>query len=132
MGGPSARDGLELLTRHRDDGGLERTHLVREQGALSVRIDSGPAMPLPDGSLERVMHRYGRPLAEDVSADGPALDLGGGRALRRLRFRPRYDVIARDYLVFEEPGAEPLAELAIAVTAALVHLARSNTSHFAT
>ncbi len=116
---------LELLARQRDGGGLERTHLVREHGELCVRVDSGPAMPLPDGALERVMHRYGRPLADDIAADGPALDLGGGRVLRRLRFRPRYDVIARDYLVFEEPGQEPLAELAIAVTAALVHLARA-------
>lgn len=124
MGAPPA-GGLELLARHRDDGALERTHLVREPGGLSVRIEDGPALPLPDGSLEHVMHRYGRPLSEQVVADGPALDLGGGRALRRLRFRPRYDVIARDYLVLEEPGAEPLAELAVAVTAALVHLAKA-------
>lgn len=119
---------LELYTRHRDDGGLERTHLSREQGTLRISVDREPALPLPDGALEHVMHRYGRPLADDVAAEGPSLDLGGGRALKRLRFRPRYDVIARDYLVLEEPGAEPLAELAIAVTAALVHLAKVATN----
>ncbi len=128
MGAPPAPERLELLARHRDDGALERTQLVRQRGELGVCIDSGPVLPLPDGALERVMHRYGRPLADDVVAEGPALDLGGGRALRRLRFRPRYDVIARDYLVFEEPGVEPVAELAVAVTAALVHLARAATS----
>ena len=116
---------LELLARQRDDGALERTRLSREHGELRIRIDHEPALALPDGALERVMRRYGRPLADNVAAEGPALDLGGGRALRRLRFRPRYDVIARDYLVLEEPGQEPLAELAIAVTAALVHLARA-------
>ena len=127
-GAPSAPERLELLSQHRDDGKLECTHLCRERGALGVCVDGGPVLPLPEGALEHVMHRYGRPLAEDVSADGPAMDLGGGRALSRLRFRPRYDVIARDYLVLEEPGQEPLAELAIAVTAALVHLAKAPSS----
>ncbi len=57
------------------------------------------------------MRRYGRPLDEAVPLAGPALELGEGRRLVQLRFRPRFDVIARDYLVLEAPPEPPFAEL---------------------
>lgn len=106
-------------------GDLVRTRLAHEAGALALVV-AGDVLPLPEGALEAVMRRYGKPLAEDVDETLVAerLDLGHGRALVRFRFMPRYDVIARDYLALYEPGAEPLCELATSVTAVLDHLAR--------
>jgi hypothetical protein len=71
------------------------------------------------------MERYGKPLADGIALDGPSLELGEGRALHRIRHRGRYDVIARDFLVWTTPGQEPLAELAVAVSGALVHLSKA-------
>ena len=115
---------LTISERILDDGTLETVTLDVRGGELSVRIGSGSPARLPDGALERVMTRYGKPLAADIRLDGPSLDLGGGAVLRLLRHLARYDVIARDYLVWSAPGREPLAELAVAISAALVHLAR--------
>jgi hypothetical protein len=67
------------------------------------------------------MQRYGKPLDEGVALEGPSVDLGEAGVLRRIRHRGFYDVIARDFIVWEAPGGEPLAELATAVSAALVH-----------
>jgi hypothetical protein len=52
------------------------------------------------------------------------LELDGGRRISLLRYRARYDVIAKDFLVFEAPNRAPVAELATSVAAALAHLAR--------
>ena len=83
------------------------------------------ALPLPDGALDAVMRRFGKPLEGGQTPPAEeTLDLGEGRTLVRFRFLRRYDVIARDYLVFSAPGGEPLCEMATAVTAALHHLAR--------
>lgn len=108
---------------------LVRIELSFEEGTLAL-VSEGQARPLPAGALDAVMRRYGKPLApETLHAPGfglqASLDLGGGRTLGRFRFRPRYDVIARDYLALFSPGEEPLCELAAAVTAALDHLAKS-------
>ena len=59
-----------------------------------------------------------------VALDGPKIDLGGGRTLQRIRHLARYDVIARDFLVWCAPGREPLVELAVTISGALEHLAR--------
>lgn len=83
------------------------------------------AMPLPDGAIAAVMRRFGKPLAEgETWTAEEALELGGGESLVRFRFLRRYDVIARDYLVYQAPGAEPLCEIATSVSGALDHLAR--------
>jgi hypothetical protein len=113
---------LTIGERILEDGSRETVTLEHADGALLLRVGGSPAR-LPEGALERVMTRYGKPLAEAIVLDGPALDVGEGRVLRLFRHRARYDVIARDFLVWSAPGQEPLAELAIAVTAALVHLA---------
>jgi hypothetical protein len=94
-------------------------------GSLVVRVAGEPAKALPVVALERIMDRYGKPLAEEVAIDGPRLDLGEGKTLTLIRHLARYDVVARDFLVFVAPGREPLAELAVAVTGALVHLAEA-------
>ena len=83
-------------------------------------------LPLPDGALEAVMKRYGKPLDAqdgDMMVD-ERLELDDGRALVRFRFMRRYDVIARDYLVLYEAEGDPLCEMATSIAAALDHLAR--------
>jgi hypothetical protein len=118
----------ELTIHEADDGSgaLVRTHLVSDGDDLELRVGDASS-PLPAGALDAVMKRFGRPLAEDVPPEHVAerLELTYGRALVRFRFRPRYDVIARDYLAYYAPGEEPVCELATAVSAALEHLARA-------
>jgi hypothetical protein len=109
-----------------DDAGAPiRTRLSFEDQSLALSVGE-ESFALPDGALEAVMKRYGKPLdaAESEMMIDARLELGDGRALVRFRFMCRYDVIARDYLVLYAPGAEPLCEMATAVAAALEHLAR--------
>jgi len=106
-------------------GDLVLTRLSQEQGGLTLTV-GGEVRALPEGALEAVMKRYGRPLAAPASEMmiDERLELGEGRALVRFRFMRRYDVIARDYLVLYQPDAEPVCELATSIAAALAHLAR--------
>jgi hypothetical protein len=113
----------------RDDGTLEGVHLhasPSEQAELGelVLVTPSRETQLPAHVLAPVMRRYGLPFDPDeaVSVVG-TLDLGGARSLRHVRHLARYDVIAKDYLVYEEPGAEPICALATTVAGALAHLA---------
>jgi hypothetical protein len=108
----------------RDDGERETVEVGAEEGALLVRA-SGTTTRLPMKVLERVMERYGKPLADGVPLEGARVDLGDGGALTRIRHRSFYDVIARDFVVWTSPGREPLVELATSVSAALVHFAEA-------
>ena len=76
---------------------------------------------VPIAILDGVMRRYGKPVADDVPLEGPRLEVAG-RVLSLLRYRPRYDVIARDYLVYAVGNEAPIAELATSVTGALAYL----------
>lgn len=123
-----------LLYDHvQDDDTLSRISLrVDEDGSLvllvspDARAEVPPEeLPLPEGALGAVMRRYGKPLEEsERPALDETLDLGDGRSLARFRFMARFDIIRRDWLLYREPGSEPLCEMATAVTAALEHLAR--------
>jgi hypothetical protein len=106
-------------------GDLLRTRLVNEGGGLALRVGED-LLRLPEGALEAVMKHYGKPLAEPVDDRHlvERLELDERSSLVRFRFMPRYDVIARDYLVLYVPDAEPLCELATAVSGALDHLAK--------
>src|SRR5687768_2650016 len=108
-----------------EGGDLTAVYLRLEGGAL-VLVEGGEALALPAGALDAVMARYGAPIeaSERLETVG-ALDLGGGRALRHVRHLGRYDVIARDYLVYESEGREPLCALSISVAGPLGHLARA-------
>lgn len=108
-----------------DDGASVTTNLDVRGGALRVEVGGHVLGELPVMAIDRVMDRYAKPLADGIVLDGPALDLGAGRALHLLRHRARYDVIARDFLVLVRPGVEPLVELAAPIAAALTHLARA-------
>lgn len=107
------------------DGGLASVFLRFDRGVLSV-VDEEGAQVLPPNALPAVMERFGAPLALDAELVSVAsLDLGDGGKLRHVRHLARYDVIARDYLVYDAPGREPRCALATTVAAALGHLARA-------
>jgi hypothetical protein len=112
---------LLLHERILSDGACEKTWLEVDAGTLFFHVEGQPTAKLPHRMLEVVMRRYGKPLADDVALDGPRLDIEG-RVLSILRYRPRYDVIAKDYFVYAPAGEAPVAELATAVTAALAYL----------
>ncbi len=112
-----------LIDEHlRMDGVAVRTHLDWQGGRVTIVSDDGIHGALSVGAIAKVMERYGKPLDATVSLEGPRLTLDDGAALRMLRFRAQVDVIARDYLVWERPGEEPLAALSNGVAAALRYL----------
>jgi hypothetical protein len=113
---------LLLDERLRADGSPARLWAEAGAARLRLRDDDGPCGELPIAAVEVVMRRYGRPLDPEVVVEGPWLDLGGGRRLRRLRYHAAVDATGRDYLVWEAEGAEPLAAMATTVAAALRHL----------
>ena len=119
--------GLKVHEAFTTEGRLVATHLRVEPrtGALVIADEEG-AFPLPDGALVRVMDRYGAPLepTERVQ-DVAVLEIGGGARIRHVRHLARYDVIARDYLVYEAPDIPPTCALATTVAAALGHLGRA-------
>jgi hypothetical protein len=106
-------------------GALVPIYLRFDESVLAM-VEGEEAFPLPEGALDAIMKRYGAPLdpAAGVTSIG-ALDLGCGRQLRCVRHLARYDVIARDYLVYETAHGEPLCALATTVTGALAYLGRA-------
>jgi hypothetical protein len=104
-------------------GELSAIYLRREGDAVMLVGDEG-AWPLPAGALAAVMKRYGAPF--DAGARSQlhgALELGPGESLRHVRHLAGYDVVARDYLVYEAPGVEATCVMATSVAGALRHLA---------
>lgn len=94
----------------------ERLLLVSDEGSLA----------LPAGALPAVMRRYGAPFDPDAQSEEQAeLELPGAARLQHVRHLAGYDVVARDYLVYREPGLEPLCVMATTVAGALRHLARA-------
>jgi len=94
------------------------TWIACDGSHVQIRDADGVVGVLPVAALDRIMARYGRPLDSEIAVEGESVSCGGG-TLRRLRYRAAVDAEARDYLVWECPGQEPLAALAITVTAAL-------------
>ena len=79
---------------------------------------------LPVGAIASAFGRYGMPLDAEAPAPLGELALHGLGTLGRFRFRPRVDVIARDYALLTEPGKEPSCVLATHLAAVLLHLGR--------
>lgn len=104
-------------------GALMEVFLRVTDGAVML-VRGADASALPARALEAVMARYGAPFdpEAEISVEG-TLALGNGRTLRHVRHLAGYDVIARDYLVYEAPGAEPLCAMSATVARALEHLA---------
>ena len=107
------------------DGSIEHVHLRRADEHLELVVEGHAVGAVPLAALVAVMERYGRPLADAITVDGPSYDLGDACSLHVLRHRAIFDVLPKDYVVLRRPGHEPLAELATAVTGALSHLARA-------
>ncbi len=115
-------DRLLLDERILADGSHARTYATFAAGTLHVEDEGGPTGELSLAALDRVMVRYGLPLEAGVSVTGDALELPEGRRLRRMRYHAVVDAEGRDYLVWERPGAEPIAVIATHATAALRYL----------
>ena len=108
------------------EAGFFTVHLVLSEHGLDVVTDQ-PRV-LPKGALDAVMARYGaelEPSARITKVD--ALYLDEGSTLHHVRHLARYDVIAKDFLVYERPGEAALCALANTVSAALVYLSKRAT-----
>ena len=107
-------------------GALFAVFVTCEHGVLRIAA-ADATFALPEGALDAVMERFGAPL-DPTSELGHVgdLDLGDAGTLRHVRHLARYDVIARDYLVYERAGREPLCALATTVAGALNHLGRAH------
>jgi hypothetical protein len=106
-------------------GGLSALFLRFEGGVLEIVGDDG-ADALPAGALDAVMRRYGAPFDPEARVSLVAsLALDQGRALRHVRHLAGYDVIARDYLVYDTSDQEPLCAMSATVAVALAHLGRA-------
>jgi hypothetical protein len=116
---------LKIHETTTEAGTLRGAFLRASGGVLAIVTDEG-TFALPDGALGAVMARFGAPVdsASKVAAVA-MLDLGDGRMLHHVRHLAKYDVIARDYLVYHAVGMEPLCALATTVAGALDHLGRA-------
>jgi hypothetical protein len=108
------------------DGRHARAWASIADGALVFEDDGAVSGALPIVALDRVMVRFGRAVDPSIwpemATGEDGLLCGDGRVLRRLRYHARVDAEARDYLVWERPGEEPLAVISTTVAAALRHL----------
>jgi hypothetical protein len=106
-------------------GVLSSVYLRSVDGQLEIVSDDG-AWALPQGALYAVLARFGAPFDEDARSSLIAtLQLADGESLRHVRHLAGYDVIARDYLVYQHPNGEALCALAATVAAALLHLGQA-------
>ena len=108
-----------------DDGASVITELARDDETIRVVDDGRVVGELSCETIRAVMNRYAKALDDGIALCGPSLDLGEDRRLVMLRHRARYDVIARDFLVFVTKDEEPRAALSTTIAAALIHLARA-------
>src|SRR6478736_724469 len=106
-------------------GELSSVFLRLADGELMISSEAGE-WPLPSGALRAVLTRYGAPFDADVrSTEIASLRLNEGECLRHVRHLAGYDVIARDYLMYEHANSEALCALAATVTATLLHLGQA-------
>ncbi|HEX2659227.1 MAG TPA: hypothetical protein VHU40_13180 [Polyangia bacterium] len=104
-------------------GALAAVYLrCTKDGQEIIRGDE--ILALPGKALDAVMARYGDLFDPEapITVVGN-LELDAGRILRHVRHLAGYDVIARDYLVYDVPDAPPLCALSATVARGLEHLA---------
>jgi hypothetical protein len=91
-----------------------------------VLVDGGAERALPSGSIPAVLRRFGAPIEPETKLNEIArLALPDGGVLRHVRHLARFDVIGKDWLVWEPPAGESLIALATTVAGALAHLAKA-------
>lgn len=108
----------------RADGSLAPVELSQYDGELWLKREK-KVRAVPEGALAAIMRRFGAPLdtrAKLIEID--VLQIRRGERLRYVRHLDIYDVIARDYLVYEAPDRAPECAMATTVAGALEHLAR--------
>jgi hypothetical protein len=106
------------------EGELVRVHVgIGGDGHPWVR-EGEERFALPEGAIASVFSRYGMPLDAAAPASLEELRLDEQLTLGRFRFRPRVDVIARDYALLTQTGQEPSCVLATHLAAVLLHLGR--------
>ena len=106
-------------------GELSAVYLRVVDEQLVIMSDDGE-WPLPQGALRAVLARFGAPFDADARISTIAtLDLPGGEVLRHVRHLAGYDVIARDYIVYDAPPEAALCALSATVAAALLHLGKA-------
>lgn len=106
-------------------GELSAVYLRATAEHVEIVSDEG-AWLLPQGALRAVVARFGAPF--DAEADAwtvATLELPNGEVLRHVRHLAGYDVIARDYIVYEAPSEPTLCALSATVAAALLHLGKA-------
>ncbi len=113
---------LVLNESHDVEGRAVRVAVFVDDGELVLDYE-GREVVLPFALVEAVFERFAKPLDPTIVPRGVRLEVGSAGALTHLRHLARYDVVARDYVVLDRPGKEPLAELCTAIAAPLVHLA---------
>ncbi len=114
------------------DNELSAVYLRVVDGELEIVSEDG-AWVLPDTAIHAVLSRFGAPFDDEATIGtvaefelpGPA---GEHARLRHVRHLAGYDVIARDYIVYESPTSEALCAMSATVAAALLHLGRANGS----
>lgn len=106
------------------EGNLVRVHLGRGSDGQPWIREGTERFALPDGAIASAFARYGMPLDAEAPASLEELRLDEQRTLGRFRFRPRVDVIARDYALLRQPAQEPSCVLATHLAAVLLHLGR--------
>jgi hypothetical protein len=100
--------------------------VLRVSGERLEIVEGPSVLAVPIAALEAIMNRYGAPFDPTARISRVSrLELGDSRSLQHVRHLAGYDVIARDYLVYESASlAEPLCALATTVAGALAYLAR--------
>jgi hypothetical protein len=120
--GPASTHSLKIHEFILPSGELASVFLRSDADRLSLVSEDGELV-LPPGALRAVLLRYGAPFdPEALSESHGVLELGAGASLRHVRHLAGYDVIARDYLVYAEPGLEPVCAMATNVAGALRYL----------
>jgi hypothetical protein len=106
-------------------GELSSVYLRVENGQLEIVSEDG-AWALPETAVHAVLSRFGAPFDNEATVSTIAeLELASGERLRHVRHLAGYDVIARDYIVYVQPGGESLCAMSATVAAALLHLGRA-------
>ncbi|MDF3068974.1 MAG: hypothetical protein K0R38_4575 [Polyangiaceae bacterium] len=104
-------------------GELAGVYLRADDAGVVTLLSDDAELTLPQGAIRAVMLRYGAPFDSDAkSTNHGALELPEHACLRHVRHLAGYDVIARDYLVYAEPGLAPVCVMATTVAGALRHL----------